>query len=260
MSERLREAHDSGLALAVLTDHDGFGGFTEFQTMTEKWQKAICASELSCTFSDRGISKELHLLVYGLNPQEPALKKWVDTFRIERETRFFKMCEKLNQAGYPIDGAKVAAQHHGVLGRPHIADALVQIGAVRDRSDAFDRFLKEGAPYYVAKWRFPLEDAVRYAQKFGCKTSIAHPGQYGFKEELLKTWKDLGVDAIEICHPRHTLEDRQYYRGVASRLGFKISGGSDFHSDQHDLLAGRPSLGRTEYTYEEAQDFLGDLL
>jgi predicted metal-dependent phosphoesterase TrpH len=260
VTKHLNEARAAGLEFATLTDHDGFSGFDEFEVDTRKWQKPICASELSCTYSDRGISKELHLLIYGLDPHEPELKKWVETFRVERETRFLKICEKLNKAGYPIDAAKVAAKHGGVLGRPHVADALVEMGVVRDRSDAFDRFLKEGAPYCVPKWRFPLEDAIRYAKKHGCKTSIAHPGQYKIKEDLLSNWKDLGVDAIEIYHPRHTTDDRTYYLTIAKRLGFHISGGSDFHTDETDLVGAYPSLGRTEYPLSEARIFLGDLL
>lgn len=260
VARQLKMRHAQGLTLAVLTDHDGFSGYEEFEAATREWQRPICASELSCTFSDRGISKELHLLVYGLDPHEREMHQFVGTFKKERESRFYKMCEKLNQAGYPIQATNVAAKHTGVLGRPHVADALVEMGVARDRPDAFARFLGEGAPYYVEKWRFPIEEAVRYAKKFNCKTSVAHPGQYGFKEELLKLWRDLGVDAIEVVHPRHTPQDQVYYREVAARLGFAISGGSDFHSEQFDLIQGQPSLGSAPYEFSEAKKFLGDLI
>jgi predicted metal-dependent phosphoesterase TrpH len=105
-----------------------------------------------------------------------------------------------------------------------------------------------------------LKMQSRYAKANGCKTSIAHPGQYGFKEPILKIFKDLGVDAIEAYHPRHTPDDTRYYLELARRLNFQVSGGSDFHTNETDLVGSTPSLGRTQYPLEAAKKFLGDLI
>jgi predicted metal-dependent phosphoesterase TrpH len=248
------------LKLAVLTDHDGVSGFEEFAEGVRQWWTPICASELSCTFFDGARDRELHLLVYGLNPKDPVLQEKLKRFREEREKRFFRIGEKLRAAGYQLDLESLAEKHPGVLGRPHIADALVEAGHVKDRSEAFSRFLKSDGKYYVAKWRFPLEEAVAYAKKNGCKTSIAHPGPYHFREKELQLFSDLRVDAIEIFHPRHDAGEVRYYRDAAKRFGFAISGGSDFHSADVDLKDGRASLGRSMLPFEEAAQFLKELL
>lgn len=254
------EARSAGLKFAVLTDHDGVGGYENYAEGVRKWWKPLCASELSCTFLHSGRETELHLLIYGLNPADASLQEKFARFRQERETRFFKMGEKLAEAGYKIDTEALARRHPGVLGRPHIADALVEAGYASDRLDAFAKFLKDGCKYHVKKWRFPLEDAVAYAKKAGCKTSIAHPGQYRFRETELTYFKDLGLDAIEVFHPRHDPSDLQYYRDAAKRYGFQISGGSDFHSDETDLVDRQVSLGRAAYPFDLAKSFLKDLL
>jgi hypothetical protein len=259
--EHLGKARAGGLGLGVLTDHDIIAGYEEFSEGVNQWWTPLCASELSCTFQDSlGRERELHLLVYGLSPTESELRQMLQIFKAERSARFFKICEKLNEAGYKIDGTAFASRHPGVLGRPHVADALIEAGYASSRTDAFERFLKDSSPYFVKKWRFPLEEAVRYAKQHGCKTSIAHPGQYRFKDPELSKFKDLGVDAIEIYHPRNPISEVPYYLEAARRFGFKISGGSDFHFDQLDRVESKPSLGRTKYPLEDAKKFLGDLL
>lgn len=261
---RLKEAVLQGLGLAVLTDHDGIGGYEAFAESVSTYWHPICASELSCTFFDdeRKAFRELHLLMYGINPREPEIQKWFEKFKIERANRFFKICEKFREAGYQIDGDKIAAKHQGVLGRPHIADALVEAGIVKNRHEAFEKFLHDGHPFNVPKWRFPLEEAVAYAKKNGCKTSVAHPGQNKFSEKVIRKFKDVGVDAIEIYHPRHTQDDRNFYGGLARQLNLSMTGGSDFHTDETDCVAGSkiPSLGRTSYPLDLAEKFLGDFL
>jgi predicted metal-dependent phosphoesterase TrpH len=150
------------LGFAALTDHDGVEGFEVFSEGVKKWWKPLCASELSCTYESKEAGKniELHLLMYGINPKDPGIQSRFERFKEERRLRFFRICERVKQAGYSIDAEAIAKSHPGVLGRPHVADALVKAGIVSTRSEAFDRFLGEGKPFDVKKWRFPLEDAV----------------------------------------------------------------------------------------------------
>lgn len=258
----LKNARSSGLSLAVLTDHDGIEGFEEFKDGVKDWWPAICASELSCEFDcpATGATRELHLLVYGLNPIDQDLQKKFEAFRQARHDRFFRICERLTAAGIKIDAQAIAKAHPGVLGRPHVADALVAAGYAKDRADAFDRYLKAEKGFVVKKWRFPLVDAVQFARSKGWKTSIAHPGQYGFRDLELRYFKDQGVDALEIYHPRHKPEDQVYYREACRRYGFKSSGGSDFHDLDHDRLGNLASIGHTKYPLDEAKTFLGDLI
>lgn len=259
----LREAASSGLRLAILTDHDSVASFSEYASGVKELWTPICASEISCTFydADRSRDRELHLLVYGIDPQDAYLKSQFQKFKEARRDRFLKICENFRKGGYPLDGEALAKKFGGVLGRPHIADALIELGVVKTRAEAFDRFLHEGHHFFVPKWKFPLQDALSYAKKMNLRTSVAHPGQYKLTEKHLKEWKGWGLNGIECYHPRHSQEDTKYYLEVARRNDFLVTGGSDFHDPQNDTVSsGRLSLGRTAYTYAEAKKFLGDFL
>lgn len=258
----LEKARASGLELAVLTDHDNLEGFAEWKSLVEKWWKPIAASEVSCEFYDPvvGRRRELHFLMYGIDPSDSEFQHWAQEFRKSRHERFFKIAENIRAAGYPIDAESIAQAHPGVLGRPHIADALVKSGVIKSREEAFEKFLGDRSPFYVKKWRLDLEEAVKFAKRKGYKTSIAHPGQYDFRDVQLKVFKDLGVDAIEIFHPRHDLDDFHFYKDAAKRFGFEITGGSDFHTSETDRRGDVPSLGRTEYLLDDARKFLRDFL
>jgi predicted metal-dependent phosphoesterase TrpH len=252
----------SGLELAVLTDHDNLEGFQEWKDLVQSWWKPIGASEVSCEFYDPvvGRRRELHFLVYGINPEDQEFQQWAQEFRKSRHQRFFQIADKLKAAGFAIDAEAIAKSHPGVLGRPHIADALVNSGAIKTREEAFTKFLGDQSPFYVKKWRLDLEEAVKFAKRKGYKTSVAHPGQYDFKDIQLKIFKDIGVDAIEVFHPRHDLDDFHFYRDAAKRYGFEITGGSDFHTGDTDRVGEMPSLGRTEYLLDDARKFLRDFL
>lgn len=258
---QLKIATKQGLKFAALTDHDGVDGFEEFAAGLTDW-KPLCAAELSCTFKDPQSlqQRELHLLIYGLSSTDTDLRKYLDRFRKERVLRFFKICEKLKAAGIHVDAEKLSRTHPGLLGRPHVADALIEAGYAVSREDAFDKFLKDRGRFDVPKWRFDLEEAVDYAKRHGCRTSIAHPGQYDFRDKHLQYFKDIGVDAIEVYHPRHTESDLQYYQIKTAELKMMKTGGSDFHSESSDRFGDSPSIGRRGIPFDEVQVFLEPFL
>ncbi|TVQ77666.1 MAG: PHP domain-containing protein [Bradymonadales bacterium] len=250
-----------GLQLAVLTDHDGVDGFEIFDRLSEAPWPSIRACELSCGVSLRGAeSTELHLLIYGLNETDAYLREAFQRFREERRTRFDEICRRLRADGYELAAEEVATEHKGVLGRPHVADALIRTGVVKSRKEAFDRFLSNSSKYLPKKWRIPIEEALTHCRKKGYRTAIAHPGIYGLKREHLVVLKDWGLDAVEVIHPKHKPSDEKFYRALADSLGLFVSGGSDFHDGETDLINGLPSLGRAPYSYSEARDFLAPFL
>lgn len=261
LAQQLNGLQQEGLKLAVITDHDGVNSFSEFQQGSRGWWPSIRACELSCEHSFRsGKTTEIHLLIYGISQNDQFLKARFEKFKSEREDRFLRICQKLNEGGYPIDGKALVAKHRAVLGRPHIADALVDLGVVSDRRQAFDRFLYDGSPFYVRKWRMSLEEAVRHCRKEKYRCSVAHPGIYELGQAELQELKDLGVHAVEVVHPKHNQRAENFYRTQAEQFGLYCSGGSDFHDIQTDQIHGKPSLGRARYSYEEAKAFLAPFL
>lgn len=253
----VEKAKAADVGLAVLTDHDGVKGFEEFKAAVNGAWPCICASELSCTTSK---GAELHLLSYGIDPEDGEVMNYLTQFEKERSDRFYKMIDLLKANGVAVDVEPVLKNVKGVLGRPHVADALMAAGSVQSRQEAFERYIGEGKPYFVKKWRFPVETALEMARNKNWKTSLAHPGPYHFHEPFISELKDLGLDAIEVIHPKHSKADQTYYRHMAANLGLQVTGGSDFHTFKTDKVGSSPSVGRTTYSEQQARDFLGELL
>ena len=145
--------------------------------------------------------------------------------------RIREICERLAGLGVGVGFDEVAARSSGhSLGRPHVADALVANGTVRNRQEAFDRYLADGKPGYVNYGRkITVSEAAELLHGAGGITSIAHPkflkDQEGFARMLRRT----GVKAIEAYHPDHSAAERARYLEVADALGLLVTGGSDFH-------------------------------
>lgn len=253
---------DANLGLAVLTDHDGVAAFESWKTLAKPWWPKVCATELSCEFYDpeEGRIRGLHLLAYGIDPQHLELQAYFKKFKESRAQRALQIVDKLKDAGIDIDVALLRQTSSGVLGRPHIADALIQQGIVATRHEAFERYLHDDSPYHVKKYRLDLGQACELARRLGWRTSVAHPGQHSFRERQLKAFKDLGVDALEIFHPRHCRDDLIFYRNQAQKLDFFVTGGSDFHDERSDRRGEVPSVGRTEYLLDDAKKFLRHLI
>lgn len=257
----LEKAAEAGLELAVLTDHDGVEAFDVFSQKTSHLWTAVRACELSTeVIVNSGKKIELHLLIYGIEESDPYLEKIFERFRSERENRYFQICQKIEAAGYSIATEEIAREHEGVLGRPHVADALVRSKVVRTRKEAFDRFLHNGSPYLVEKWRVPIREALKHCQESGYRSSLAHPGIYGTDFKALEDLKAAGLDGLEVVHPKHSSVQQQKYREMAETLKLFETGGSDFHDAETDQVKSLPSLGRAPYPFKKAEAFLKPFL
>jgi len=261
LSVWLEEQSGAGLKLAVLTDHDGCEGFPAFEEASAGHWPAIRACELSCELEfSQNRRSEIHLLIFGIQNEDNVLKGIFERFREDRKRRYFGICKKLEEAGYAVATDKIANAHKGVLGRPHVADALIEAGTVQSRQEAFDRFLTNRSKYLVPKWRVPVQEALSHSRRLGYRTSLAHPGIYGIQERHLETLKEMGLDAVELVHPKHGPAEEEMYRDIAQKLDLFESGGSDFHDARSDFRNGFPSLGRAPYSYDKAKEFLSPFL
>ena len=129
---------------------------------------------------------------------------------------------------------QTAASRPGTsVGRPQLARALVAAGYVESVQDAFEQWLATGQPAYVPRTGPSPATVIEVIHAAGGVASFAHPGVTR-KDGLIATLVDRGLDAIEVYHSDHTLEDERTYQLLATRLGVLISGGSDFHGDPFD--------------------------
>ncbi|MBD3918135.1 PHP domain-containing protein [Paenibacillus sp. PR3] len=246
----VRLAKEAGLAAVALTDHDTMAGCAEAVAEGSRIGIQVMPGiELSTAMSGR----DIHILGYWCDTNDV---KWQERIKIQqsfRGRRNLMMIEKLQELGIAITLEEVLsiARRNGKkadsaeqIGRPHLAEALIERGAVADMKEAFDRYLGEhGAAYCNPPRPTPIE-AVDWIREAGGVCVIAHPGLYGddaIVEEIVKH----GVHGIEVYHSDHSTEDEQRYSAMAERYGLVMTGGSDFHGEKRGVVFHGPLGGRS---------------
>jgi len=221
----VREAHRAGLAGVALTDHDTLDGLAEARDAgRELGVRVIAGVELSAVEGN----VETHVL--GLHLANPApLETRLVELRTMRLSRAQRIVSRLNELGVRITFDDVMSQAAGgAVGRPHIARALVSEGWATDLRDAFDRYLGNGRPAFVAKERLLLKDAIAMIHAAGGLAILAHPGQGGTRERIEALVSE-GLDGVEVRHPSHSAEDIARLGALVDHFGLTPSGGSDWH-------------------------------
>jgi predicted metal-dependent phosphoesterase TrpH len=218
-------ARAAGLAALALTDHDTVAGVAEAaDAAAAVGMRLVPGVELSAFEGD----EEIHVL--GLHLARIAeLERGLVSFRVARRDRAVTIVERLNALGVPLSlDAVLGIAGAAALGRPHVARALVAAGHVRDFREAFDRYLGNGRPAFVAKSHLTLADAISMLHRAGGLAIIAHPGPLGTRRRV-EGWMALGADGVEVRHPGHSPDDTARLGALVEHLGLVPSGGSDWH-------------------------------
>ncbi len=228
-SELIDRAKNVGLSVISLTDHDSVGGVEEAIAIgNKKGVEVIVGIELSACFN----GSEIHLLGYFMDHTNKELIDSLAGFQEERMKRAMRIIGKLNKMNIPLDIDSVLEQVRGdSVGRPHIANALVNEGHADSYHQAFTKYIGNGRPAYEQKWNFSPEDTIQLINKAGGLSFLAHPGRSVGEDLLLRLIK-AGLDGIEVIHPHHSPELVQYYHGIVGEYFLLESGGSDFHGGQ----------------------------
>ena len=228
----VRSAAEAGLTGLALTDHDTGGGLDEAAAAArEVGVDLVPGVEISTSLRGRSV----HLLGYGDITAAPALAAVLAGTVGSRHGRLRQIVERLRAVvpALTVDDV-VARVPDGVTpGRPHIADALVAVGAVPHRDAAFAELLAEDGPYYVG-YRAPgLLDTVRMVTAAGGAAVIAHPGSRSavdvLDDGLVVELAEAGLVGLEVDHRDHDGPTRVRLRALADRLGLLSTGSSDFH-------------------------------
>lgn len=237
----VRAARDARLDVVALTDHDTAEGWAEAMVTAEQCGLTLVPGmEISCKAGPHGV----HLLAYLCDPAYPPLVEALAAILDGRDQRLPRICSRLRAHGIDISEADVVrvAGSAAALGRPHVADTLVALGVVGDRSEAFDRFLSPGGQGYVQRYAPPVEDMIGLVAEAGGVTVLAHPwgrgGSRYLREETLSRLRDLGLLGVEVDHQDHPPALREELRAVARSLGLVVTGSSDYHGAgkvAHDL-------------------------
>lgn len=227
-----------GLTALALTDHDTLSGIPEARESAARFPiELIPGVELSVDHA--GV--KIHMLSYFLEPTPGPLEDRLAELRTGRTNRNSRIVGRLQELGYSITMEDVLRHAAGdAVGRPHIADALVEAGAIENRSEAFVGLLGDGGSAYVERERLTAIDAITLTIESGGVTSIAHPLTINADAATLRTifedLRDAGLAGIEAHYSEHSPAIRGQLAAVAADLGLVATGGSDYHG------AGRPGL------------------
>jgi len=221
----------AGLRTISITDHDEIGALAvAITTGNQLGVEVIAGVELSV--SHNGF--DIHILGYLLDFHHPRLLEFLRYFQSERVRRVHRILEKLAAQGYAVPLETVLRNAGpGSIGRPHIADALVEAGHVSSYYEAFNRFIADGKPAFVPKVRISAAQAVAIIHEARGLACLAHPGQNLTESVILDVIK-AGVDGIEIVHPKHSLSQRELYKQLAKTYNLLETGGSDFHGGRKE--------------------------
>lgn len=247
----MRAAAAAGLDVVALTDHDTVAGYREATAALPRGLTLVTGCEFSCRYSGPDPDAEpvsIHLLGYLFDPAEPELARERELVRDDRVPRARAMVERLRELGVPIgfDRVRELAGPDGTIGRPHIAAAMVEAGAVPTVSDAFTaEWIGDGGRAHVGKHELAAADAIRLIRAAGGVTVFAHPMAVKrgrtVPESAIAELAAAGLDGIEVDHLDHDAPTRDRLRGLAAELGLLATGSSDYHGH-------RKAVGLGEHT------------
>lgn len=242
-TELVAAAHEAGLDVVALTDHDITAGWAEAVAEAERLGIGLVRGiEVSTRHRGRGV----HLLAYLPDPDDAALVAELGRIIEGRESRVPGMLGRLRALGIPATEEALAevTGDTRATGRPHVADLLVRLGVVADRDEAFARLLSPGMPAYVDRYAADLVTMIGIVRTAGGVPVVAHPWGRGSAQVLdraeIGALADAGLVGLEVDHLDHDAEQRAALRGIAGDLGLVVTGSSDHHGTgkvQHHLGA-----------------------
>lgn len=229
--ELVAEAAGLGLRGIALTDHDTVGGIPRFlEAARAAGVPAIAGVEVSAEI-EKGT---LHVLGYGVDYRNREFLEHLRWIREGRNSRNREMLQKLNRLGIRLTMEDVT-RHAGadVVARPHFAQALIAKGYVRDKREAFDRYLAKGKPGYAERRRLNPETTMELLRMAGGLPVIAHPftlkRTHKEMKPLLAHLKEYGLAGMEVYYSEHSKDLQRAYLKLTGELGLLATGGSDYH-------------------------------
>ncbi len=229
---------ERGLKVICISDHDSTNGLPEAFEAAAAYPQMTLIPGIELSTDVPG--SEIHILGYFVDHDDSSLQSTLAEFRSSREDRGERMVEKLNGMGVAISWDRVQQiAGDASIGRPHIAQAMVEAGYVQYPRDAFDKYLGRNGSAYVERPKLLPEDAVRLLVEHGALPVIAHPTYSAAKSdregvsslpEILSELKAAGLVGMEVYYGDYTPEQVEWLRGLADDFGLIPCGGSDYHA------------------------------
>ena len=235
-SALMEEAVKRKLTAIALTDHDTVDGLEEAaQAASARGIRFVPGIELEIIWEHEA-GGEFHLLGLDLKRLSSEFVEAVAELSRRREERNLEIVDRMNKAGVVVSYDDIRALAGGkTIGRPHFAAFLVNRKIVRNREQAFARYLGRGKPFYIPKAGLEFERAATAIQSSGGIAVLAHPMSlytaWGRLPNLIKDLKERGLDGLEAWHPTAKVSACKRLEELGKSLGLRITAGSDFHGE-----------------------------
>lgn len=241
----IRKAGEAGITMLGICDHDSVAALPEAgRIMAGSAITLVPGIEVTSRFK----RFQLHFLGYFIDYSDAGFLSRLDELRDGRIERAKKIIAKLNRIKIPLTFESVIQKvgARSSVGRPHIANTMVEEGLAASYSEVFDKYIGIGRPAYEANYPFPPEAAISMIADSGGLSFLAHPSHF-VSEDLLRHLVESGLDGIEVIHPSHSPEETAFYDRYADEHSLLKCGGSDFHGG---LKNDDANLGAYVISYE----------
>lgn len=232
-SDLVERAVKYGLRCIALTDHDTVEGINELRDQGRKNNMPVLSGlEVSATHREYS----LHILGYGIDHANEELLRFLNELQRGRTERNEKIISGLQRLGLNVHLDELqAVSRHGQTGRPHIAALLLNKGIVGSLNQAFNLYLRKGAPAWAGRLSFSAAESISIIHRAGGIAVLAHPGhldpEMKFLPLLIAELVERGLDGIEVYYPSHSAPVRKRLLRLAKKYTLVATGGSDYHGE-----------------------------
>ena len=227
-SELIAKAARAGLTFLAITDHDTVAGIVPALEAARSFPalKVIPGVEINTDVP----GGEAHVLGYFIDYEHAGLLSLLSDMRLSRQDRGQRMVERLAKLGLPLSWERVKEiGDTEAIGRPHIAQAMLEKGYITSIKDAFDRYIGFGGPAYVERNKVSPADAVNSILKAGGLPVLAHPLTMAEPEAMIRDLKAAGLVGIEVYYGSYSAPEVSRLLTLANKYNLIATGGSDFH-------------------------------
>jgi len=228
----LEMAKENNVQIMAITDHDTFAGYEEIKDIAKDYDvELIPGVEISTTHEN----VDVHILAYYPDLNDKALNEELSKIQQGRFSRAKKILAKLSELGMELSLENIInlAGKNNLIGRPHIARAMVEAGFVENKNEAFDRFLGEGAKAFAPKPSPSAKRMIELIKAAGGVAVLAHPQTLG-SDKLINDIIEMGIDGLEVFYGKSTYFTTTRLDEIALQNGLIRTGGTDFHGDGYD--------------------------
>ena len=225
--ELVKEALAKNLELISITDHDTADAYL---MLPEDYAPLRILPGMEVSSMHKG--HDVHILAYGCDFKDPALKQMTEMYLEGRKTRAIRMLELLAKLNIHItlDEVIAVAGSRELIVRPHIAQVMLQKGYVQSKNEAFDKYIGNFKPAFAPKPELKVESVIDIIHNAGGFALIAHPGKLtnaAFIYDII----EMGIDGLEVWHPDHYPAEVDNFIAIAQKHGLYLTAGSDYHGD-----------------------------